>query len=41
VRGIPTAVLIDRKGNVRMVRVGSGEPNAKALEAEMKKLLAE
>jgi thiol-disulfide isomerase/thioredoxin len=41
VRGIPTAVLIDRKGNVRMVRVGSSEPNAKALDAEMKKLLAE
>jgi thiol-disulfide isomerase/thioredoxin len=41
VRGIPTAVLIDRQGNVRMVRVGSGQKNADDLEAEMKKLLAE
>jgi thiol-disulfide isomerase/thioredoxin len=41
VRGIPTAVLIDRQGNVRMVRVGSGQKNAEELETEMKKLLAE
>ena len=41
VRGIPTVVLIDRKGVVRMVRVGSGDKNAKELEAEIKKLLAE
>ena len=41
VRGIPTAVLIDRKGKVRMVKVGSGEANANALEKEIKKLLAE
>lgn len=41
VRGIPTAVLIDRQGNVRMVRVGSGQANANALQAEIKKLLAE
>ncbi len=41
VRGIPTVVLIDRKGIVRMVRVGSGEENARALEAEIKKLVAE
>jgi thiol-disulfide isomerase/thioredoxin len=41
VNGIPQAVLIDRKGNVRMVRVGSGPDNAKALEAEIRKLLAE
>jgi hypothetical protein len=39
--GIPTAVLVDRLGNVRMVRVGSGEENANALEEEIKKLLAE
>jgi thiol-disulfide isomerase/thioredoxin len=38
---IPTAVLIDKKGNVRMVKVGSGEANAKALEAEIQKLLKE
>ncbi len=41
VRGIPTAVLIDRKGVVRLVRVGSGQANADALQAEIKKLLAE
>jgi len=41
VRGIPTAVLIDRQGVVRMVRVGSGPENAAALEAEIKKLLAQ
>jgi thiol-disulfide isomerase/thioredoxin len=41
VRGIPQAVLIDRKGNVRMVKVGSGEANAKALKEEIEKLLAE
>lgn len=41
VKGIPTAVLIDRKGVVRMVKVGSGKANAEALEAEIKKLLDE
>jgi thiol-disulfide isomerase/thioredoxin len=41
VSGIPTAVVIDRQGIVRMVRVGSGEANAKALEEEIKKLLAQ
>jgi peroxiredoxin len=41
VSGIPQMVLIDRKGNIRMIKVGSGEENAKALEAEIKKLLAE
>lgn len=39
VRGIPTAVVIDRAGNVRMVRVGASEANAKALEDEIKRLL--
>jgi thiol-disulfide isomerase/thioredoxin len=39
VQGIPTVVLIDRKGIVRMVKVGSGEENAKALEGEIKKLV--
>jgi thiol-disulfide isomerase/thioredoxin len=38
---IPEAVLIDRKGNVRMVKVGSQEENAKALEAMIQKLIAE
>jgi len=41
IRGIPTAVLIDRQGNVRMVRVGSGPENAMALEEEIRKLLKE
>jgi thiol-disulfide isomerase/thioredoxin len=41
INAIPTAVLIDRKGVVRMVKVGSGEANAKALEGMIKKLLAE
>lgn len=41
VTGIPTAVLIDKKGTVRLVKVGSGEENAKAIEAEIKKLIAE
>jgi len=40
IAGIPTAVLVDRDGNVRMVRVGSGPDNAKALEEEIKKLVA-
>lgn len=41
VRGIPQVVLIDRKGNVRLVKVGSGEANAKAIATEIKKLIAE
>ncbi|MEW6302684.1 MAG: redoxin family protein [Verrucomicrobiota bacterium] len=41
VTGIPQAVLIDRQGKVRMIRVGSGEQNAKDLEALLKSLLAE
>lgn len=41
VTGIPHAVLIDRKGNVRMIKVGSGEANAKALHDMVQTLLAE
>jgi len=41
VKGIPTAALIDRKGNVRMIKVGSGDANKKALKAEIEKLLGE
>ena len=41
VTGIPQVVLIDRKGNVRMVKVGATEENAKALEKMIKELLAE
>jgi len=41
VTGIPQAVVIDRKGNVRLIRVGSGPANAHAIEAMIKKCLAE
>ncbi|MBL8799249.1 MAG: TlpA family protein disulfide reductase [Planctomycetia bacterium] len=41
VTGIPTAVVIDKKGIVRLVKVGSGEDNAKAIEETIKKLIAE
>lgn len=41
VNGIPQMVLIDRRGNVRMVKVGSGPDNARALEDMIRKLLAE
>jgi thiol-disulfide isomerase/thioredoxin len=41
VTGIPQAVLIDKKGIVRMVRVGSGEKNAEDLHGMIKQLLAE
>lgn len=41
VSGIPQAVLIDREGKVRMLKVGSGEKNAKALHAAIEELLAE
>jgi thiol-disulfide isomerase/thioredoxin len=41
VTGIPEVVVIDRKGMVRLVRVGSGEANAKAIAEKIKELLAE
>jgi thiol-disulfide isomerase/thioredoxin len=41
IRGIPTVVLVDRKGNVRMVKVGAGEENAKEIEKMIKTLLDE
>ncbi len=41
VTAIPQVVLIDRKGVVRMIKVGSGEENAKALSEMIKKLVAE
>jgi thiol-disulfide isomerase/thioredoxin len=41
VTGIPQVVLIDRAGNVRMIRVGSGDKNAHDLDEMLKKLLAE
>jgi thiol-disulfide isomerase/thioredoxin len=39
VQGIPQAVLLDQQGVIRMIKVGSGPQNAKALEDEIKKLL--
>jgi thiol-disulfide isomerase/thioredoxin len=39
--GIPTAVLIDQKGVVRMIRVGSQEQNAKDLEEMIQELVNE
>jgi len=41
VEGIPHAVLIDRKGVVRMIKVGAEEENAKDLAKMIKQLLAE
>ncbi len=41
VTGIPQVVLIDRKGKVHKIVVGSGEENAKTIEEEIKKLLKE
>lgn len=38
---IPQAVVIDRSGAIRLIRVGSGEANAKAIEEMIEKLLAE
>lgn len=41
VTGIPQAVLIDKQGKIRMIRVGSGDANAKALHTKIAELLAE
>lgn len=41
VTGIPHAVLIDKKGRVRMIKVGSGPANAEALHKMIETLLAE
>ncbi len=41
VTGIPHAVLIDRKGNIRMIKVGSSTANAEALHGMIRQLLAE
>ncbi len=41
VKGIPHVVVIDRQGIIRMVRVGSGSKNAKAIHDMIVKLLAE
>jgi thiol-disulfide isomerase/thioredoxin len=39
VTGIPQVVLIDRNGVIQLIKVGSGEANAQAVEAEIRKLL--
>ena len=39
VTGIPQAVLLDKEGKIRMIRVGSGEANAIALEEMIVELL--
>jgi thiol-disulfide isomerase/thioredoxin len=41
VNGIPHAVLIDRRGNVRLFRIGSGDANAADLEKAIKECLEE
>lgn len=41
VSGIPHVVLIDRKGKVRLVRVGGGPANAEAISEMLAKLIAE
>src|SRR5262245_5509505 len=41
VRGIPQPVVIDKKGNIRLVKVGFSEANMKQVEAMVQKLLKE
>ena len=41
VTGIPHAVLIDRQGNIRMIKVGSGPTNSQALQEMIEQLVAE
>lgn len=41
VSGIPQAVLIDQTGAIRLIKVGSGEANAKELDTLIRKLLGE
>ena len=41
VSGIPQAVLLDKQGVIRMIKVGSGPKNALVLEEAIKMLLAE
>lgn len=40
VSGIPHAVVIDRDGNIQLVKVGSGQANSKAIEAKVRELLS-
>lgn len=39
VSGIPHVALLDQQGRIQMVKVGSGEANAQAIEAKIKELL--
>jgi pentatricopeptide repeat protein len=39
VSGIPQAVLIDRQGLIRLIKVGSGDANAQAMEAAIRQAL--
>ena len=39
VTGIPHVVLVDRQGVIRLVKVGAGEANARAIEAKILELL--
>jgi thiol-disulfide isomerase/thioredoxin len=41
VRGIPQAVLIDAEGKIRLIKVGSGEANAKAIDTVLKELFGD
>jgi thiol-disulfide isomerase/thioredoxin len=41
VTGIPQVVLIDQEGKVRLIRVGSGEANARDIDEMLKKLLGD
>ncbi len=41
VSGIPQAVLIDRGGKIRLIKVGSGEANAQAIEEMIQRSLKE
>ena len=41
VSGIPHVVVIDRQGMIRMIRVGSGEPNAHDIETLLEQLVHE
>jgi hypothetical protein len=34
-------VVIDQEGKIRMIKVGSGDENAKALDGMLKELLAD
>lgn len=40
VTGIPQAVLIDKSGKIALVRIGSGEENARDIESKVQELLA-